>query len=135
MPHNGTIPSPYGERFIERINDDLDTPGALAVLWEMVNDRHVASENVRAGLVAFNRVLGLKLDEPDDLALTLSRKEHGASVTMDAVPQRVKDLLAERELARTERRWAEADDFRAAIEKEGFIIEDTSDRPRVVAKY
>ncbi len=135
LPEDGTAPFAYVTRFFEHINNNLDTPGALAVLWEMVNDKTLAPEDVRAGLMSFDDVLGLNLTEPDERALSLSRKEYGASVELEDVPVRVKELLEQRELARMERRWADADQYRADIEGEGYVIEDTSDGPRVVAKY
>lgn len=135
LPRGGKVPSPYGARFMQRINDDLDTPGALAVMWEMLADKHIDPENVRAGLMYFDRVLGLDLKNPDEHARNLARKEHGASVSMAEVPARVKELLEDRELARAEKRWTDADRLRSDIESEGYEIEDTKDGPRVVAKY
>ena len=135
LPEGGTVPSPYGMQFMERINDDLDTAGGLAVLWAMVNDSHVDPANIRAGLLYFDRMLGLNLAASDESALLLARKEHGISVAVDKAPEHVKDLLKQRELARAEKRWADADKIRVQIEKEGFVIEDTVDGQRLVAKY
>ena len=80
---------------------------------------------------------GLKqiLSETDDLAVELYRKELGQTVASSDVPARVHELLTERELARAEKRWDDADAVRKEIEGEGYIIEDTSDGPRLVAKY
>lgn len=134
-PEGGAIPSPYGTQFLTRINDDLDTAGALAVMWDMVNDKQIDLANLRAGLVYFDRVLGLNLASPDETATMLARKAYGETIKTNEAPQKVKDLLTKRELARKEKRWADADQARSEIELEGFVIEDTVNGPRLVAKY
>ena len=136
LPHGGTqFPTPYGARFYERINDDLDTPGALAVVWEMINDKNVDKANVLVGILKADRIFGLNLAENDEEARDLYRKELGETVAASDVPERVRELLAQREEARAEKKWDEADKFRKEIEGEGYVIEDTADGPRVVAKY
>lgn len=135
LPHGGEVfPKPYGGRFLERMNDDFDTPGALAVLWEMVNDKNIDPANLRSGILKSDEVLGLNLGHPDEKATELYRKEFGQTVATSDVPQTIQDLLTERELARTEKRWDDADTVRKKIESEGYVIEDTVDGPRVVAK-
>lgn len=129
------FPAPYGTRFAEAINDDLNTPAALAVVWEMVNDKDIAPENLRSGILHADEVFGLNLAEPDEKAVELYRKELGQTVSTAEIPERVKELLSERELARAEKRWDDADAARAQIEGEGYVIEDTVDGPRVVAKF
>jgi cysteinyl-tRNA synthetase len=136
LPEGGSgFPAPYGTRFTETINDDVNTPAALAVVWEMVNDKDIAPANLRSGLLHADEVLGLNLVEPDEKAVELYRKELGQTVSTAEIPERVKALLAERELARAEKRWDDADAARGKIEGEGYVIEDTADGPRLVAKY
>lgn len=136
LPEGASVfPQPYRTRFTEAMNTDLNTPAALAVMWEMVNDKDIAPENLRSGLLEINRVFGLGLDERDDAAVELYRKELGQTVSLADVPERVKSLLEERELARAEKRWDAADEARKKIENEGYRIEDTVDGPRVVANF
>jgi hypothetical protein len=49
------VPPVWQAKFIERINDDLDTPGALAVIWEMIKDKSLSPEDLVAGLLDFDR--------------------------------------------------------------------------------
>lgn len=136
LPHGGsTFPTPYDARFRERIADDVDIPGALAVIWEMVGDADISKENLRAGLLEADRVLGLNLGVVDELATDLYRKELGIRVATSEAPARVQALLVEREAARAEKRWSDADSAREKIEAEGYRIEDTVDGPRVVATF
>ncbi|MDP3646205.1 MAG: cysteine--tRNA ligase, partial [bacterium] len=44
--HMSPLPRKLHDTFIERINDDLDTPGALAQLWEIIRDKKVSEEIV-----------------------------------------------------------------------------------------
>ncbi len=135
LPHDGSKPISYLTRFQERINDDFDTPGALAVVWEMINDKNVPHADIRAGILAADKVFGLQLAQPDDRASELYRKELGAVVSSADVPAHVRDLLAKREEARAEKKWDVADQVRTEIESAGYVIEDTADGPRLVAKY
>lgn len=135
-PKSGVdFPTPYGNQFKERINDDLDTAGALSIVWQMINDENVSPANVRYGLLKADSIFGLNLSGDDELAHTLYRKELGEVIAMTEVPQHVQDLLVEREAARAEKRWDTADEKRKEIEAAGYVIEDTAHGPRVVAKY
>lgn len=134
LPKGGLVPEDYKKRFEERIYDDLDTAGALAVLWEMVKDQNLAPENLRAGLIDFDRVFGFGLEKQDEKARALWEKEFGVVVTNEEIPERIQELLQKREAARLEKRFADADVARNEIETAGFAIEDTIDGPRVVKK-
>ena len=108
------LPQRYKERFLEKINDDLNMPKALALVWKLVKDKEVKAEEKYALLLGFDKVLGLKLDEVEEVE----------------VPQRILDLLARREKARQEKNFKKADEIRKQIEKMGFEIEDTKDGPK-----
>jgi cysteinyl-tRNA synthetase len=128
----GIAPQEYQMRWYERLNDDLDTPGALAVLWEMLRDeKQIASGDLRAGMLDIDRVLGLGLDKDDTKAEALWSKLFGALVDDDAIPERVSTLLVAREAARKERDWHRADSLRKEIEALGYTIEDTDDGARL----
>lgn len=107
----------YVRKFHERINDDLDTPGALAVMWDMLKDTSVSSDAKMRALKKFDDVLGLDLSKYLDL-------------THDTPPE-VKKLVREREQARNEKNWGRADTLRKEIESVGYTVKDTSEGPRV----
>jgi cysteinyl-tRNA synthetase len=134
LPEGGHVPLDYKKRFEERIFDDIDTPGALAILWEMTKDKDLAEKNLRAGILDFDRVFGLGLAEEDAEARKRWEKEFGVEVSSHDVPAHIQDLLSKRETARAEKKWADADEYRSQIEHAGFVIEDTADGPRVVKK-
>jgi cysteinyl-tRNA synthetase len=124
----GIPPIEYQKRWQERLNDDLDTPGALAVLWEMLRDeKQLTPEDLKAGILDIDRALGLGLDKDDPKASALWSKLFGVLVDSDAIPERVNDLLVAREAARNERDWQRADALRKEIESLGYTIEDGAD--------
>ena len=112
----------------------LDTPGALAALWEMAKDRSLSGADVRAGILDADRVFGLRLGESDEQAVALCQKMFGVFIKTEDLPSRVKTLVDSREAARSEERWAEADKLRTELQKMGYAVEDTSRGPRVFRK-
>ena len=130
---DGAMSAPHEEEFRAAINDDLDTPRALAVLWELVKDATVSPQDKRVTLLAFDRVLGLGLSESSEKLAALMRGG-GRIVTVSEVPHDVRALVDEREEARAHKDFARADALRDAIRKYGYAIEDTPDGPRLTAR-
>jgi cysteinyl-tRNA synthetase len=94
------------EEFISAINDDLNTPEALAVLWTALKSNQVDLEMI----IEFDKVLGFKLHEV--------KKEI-------EIPEEVQKLIDAREIARKEKKWDHSDRLRDEIAKLGFIVKDT----------
>jgi len=101
----------YIERFTAEINDDLNTPRALALAWELLRS-DLAAPARKATLAAFDRVFGLGL-------ATWRPKE-------EAIPEAVHALAAARAAARAAKDWAEADRLRGELQAAGWEIEDQS---------
>jgi len=100
----------FEQRFAAAINDDLNTPQALAVVWELLKSDYPASAKLKS-LLKFDEVLGLGLKNIKPLK----------------VPTAVKKLAASRLKARQNKDWRKADELRAEIEKLGFLVEDTKE--------
>ena len=79
-------------------------------------------------------MLGLGLSKKDAHARELYEKEFGVEISTADIPANIQNLLAQREAARAEKRWNDADAAREKIEHAGYVIEDTPDGPRVVKK-
>ncbi len=105
----------YESKFEELINDDLNTPKALALMWKLVKDQWFPTAAKMATLLKMDRVFGLKLSEVEEVK----------------VPEEVMDLVRERESARREENWSGADELRNRIEQAGFTVEDTPEGPIV----
>jgi cysteinyl-tRNA synthetase len=96
--------------FIGALSDDLNTPKALAAMWELLGSSASAEEKGSA-LVEMDLVLGLGLDEIIGKPID--------------VPGDVTALAEERELARQNKDWKKSDELRDAIKAKGWIVEDT----------
>lgn len=118
-------------KFTERINDDLDTPGALAVIWEMTKDDSLSPADSLAALLDFDKVLGLCLNAPDAAAKKIAAAQERKAVTIEDASERVRALVDEREVARKAKDWAHADQLRALVAAEGFGVEDTPEGPKL----
>ncbi len=130
--HNvpGTPPAKWIKKFSSHINDDLDTPGALATLWDMTKDSTLSPTDLLAGLKDMDDVLGLNLLEPDAAAQKLAGKE----ISISEIPQEVRELVEKREEARKNKNWEEADALRAQIQEKGFAVDDADGGTRISQK-
>ncbi|MFZ5366198.1 MAG: cysteine--tRNA ligase [Patescibacteria group bacterium] len=111
----------FRKKFQEKINDDLNIPEALAVVWEVAKS-NIPSPDKLDLVLDFDKVLGLKLEEVSKVT------------KVSKVPKEIKELIEKRELLRKQEKWDEADRTRKEIEKSGFIIEDTPEGPKVKKK-
>jgi cysteinyl-tRNA synthetase len=131
---SGVLPKNWRIRFHERINDDLDTPGALAVLWEMAKDESLTPGERLAGFIEFDSVLGLGLASPDADLKKLAASEFKTALSPAELPTDIRALVEERDGARAKRDWNGADELRTKIEASGYEIEDTPEGTRVFKK-
>lgn len=126
----GGIVSPLWQKKIhERLNDDLDTPGALAAIWEMIKDKKTPGDEARATILDADTVLGLGLGELDERAQEMCQHLFGVQMKSSDLPKRVRTLIDTREAARKEKDWKHADAMRSELTKLGYSIEDTSSGP------
>ncbi|MCI0396558.1 MAG: cysteine--tRNA ligase [Chloroflexi bacterium] len=112
----GTLDEEYLDRFATCVNDDLNTPRAIAVAWDLVKSDLPAATK-KATLLAFDQVFGLKLAEwepPEEI-----------------IPDEILALVEQRQQARAEKRWQDADALREQVRAAGYDIEDTPQGPRV----
>lgn len=104
----------FEERFMAAVNDDLNTPQALAVVWELMKSDY-PDHAKKQSLLKFDEVLGLGLKAVPPLV----------------IPQEVLNLLAEREQAREAKNWTKSDAVRQEILSRGFAVDDTELGPVV----
>ncbi|MBI5644937.1 cysteine--tRNA ligase [Candidatus Kaiserbacteria bacterium] len=134
LKDEGGQPDPaLQKKFHERINDDLDTPGALAVLWE-TRSAELEPSTLRATLLDFDRVLGLSLSHPDTEAVALAQKETRVYLSDEQLSSEALSILERREKARIDRNWIEADALRDELEVLGFGVDDSPEGARVHRK-
>lgn len=103
--------------FQARMDDDLDTPGAMAVLFDSVRQANAAldqgDENIaashRAAVFAMCAAVGLELRTSD----------------LGAVPPEIEAACRRRDEARAARDFGMADEIRAELQAAGWVVEDT----------
>lgn len=118
----GKISTSYVEKLKEAMNDDLDTPKAIALLWELIKDQSVTNGDKKTTIEEFDKVLGLNIFE-----LSKKLEEKNTSET----PDEIKDLLTQRNQAREEKNWKKADELREKIKKLGYGISDDDGTSKV----
>jgi cysteinyl-tRNA synthetase len=106
----------YYERFHDAINNDLNTPQALAVALELVAEAY-RRKDFRAWptLHTLDSVLGLDL------------KKHRETARSSSIPADVQQLIDNRAAARKAKDFITADELRKEIERRGYEIKDNRD--------
>ncbi|HVU75838.1 MAG TPA: cysteine--tRNA ligase [Candidatus Paceibacterota bacterium] len=131
-PQDGITPEEVRLKFVERINDDIDTPGALSVIWESA--QHLSDADLRALIIDADRVLGLNLAGEDAKADELIKKRIGTEIAIGELPTEIHALVEERQGARARKDWAESDRLRDELKDRGYHIEDKPGGPVVIQK-
>ncbi|OGY43381.1 MAG: cysteine--tRNA ligase [Candidatus Buchananbacteria bacterium RIFCSPHIGHO2_01_FULL_39_14] len=101
----------YEADFLKAINDDLNLPKALAVVWDLIKDDTMPSAARKQTLLKFDSVLGLNL----------------VKVKKPKIPSEIIKLAQERLNLRNRREWRKADEVRKKIEASGYFIDDTKE--------
>ena len=114
----GSMPEAYS-KFRDRMNDDLDSPQALAVFFDWMKtvngkiDKNVITDSELGEawefLVAFDSVFGFIRNQDFE------------------IPDKINLLLNKRQKARDEENWVESDLIREHLKEKGWIIDDTPD--------
>ncbi|MFO7546470.1 MAG: cysteine--tRNA ligase [Trueperaceae bacterium] len=132
LPNDATrddaVFQPLRARFAAAMNDDVNTPQAIAVLFDAAREVHKAvddgaSDGYRAGAVAL-------FDELLDGVLGIPAADDRAGAPGDLLAGVVALLLAERQRARDRRDFAQADAIRDRLVELGVQVEDTPDGSR-----
>lgn len=117
LPKPTKINSDYIEKFSKAINNDLDTPKALAIMQELLKS-NLDKGIISATLLEFDRIFGL------DMNKYISKKT--------AIPKELNVLLKQREQARLERNYRKSDKLRIKMSELGFEVKDTPTGQRLI---
>ncbi len=109
----------FEQKFNQAINDDLNMPLAMGVVWEAVKYPE-KSYKLADLLKKFDSVLGLKIDEE------IEKNQE--------IPKEVLDLVEQRKIARQNKDWAKSDELRDLINQKGYDIKDTANGAEVKLK-
>lgn len=103
----------YKKRFEEAINDDINMPLAIAVVWDVAKEKEKSKEYYEL-LMKFDEILSLDLD----------REEKEVKIEY---PEEVEELLRQRKEARENKDYTKSDELRDKIREYGFEVKDTRD--------
>ncbi|KKS89208.1 MAG: Cysteine-tRNA ligase [Parcubacteria group bacterium GW2011_GWC1_43_11b] len=107
---SGKISVDYQKKFNSFLDNDLNTPQGLALIWDMAKDSNLSPVDKFATLIDFDTVLGLQIAEH------LNNEKISTEITL---------LAEEREKARHNKDWAEADRIRQELADLGYEVLDT----------
>lgn len=106
----------YEQDFLAAINEDLNTPKALRIMWDVVKSDYPSGARAQS-ILWMDAVLGLRLNDYVSKPLT--------------VPADVAKLVKEREQARLAKDFTKSDKLRIEIAARGYSIEDTPTGPKL----
>ncbi len=98
------------EKFTDAINEDLNMPKALAVLWQVIRHSKLSGGEKYRLISDFDKIFGLNLLKLEKIS----------------IPQEIKELVEKRNHLRQEKKWPEADEIRCQLEKMGWMVKDTN---------
>ncbi len=116
----GQVNGVFKKKFIKELNDDFNTPKALAILAEVFRS-DLKNEDKLATVLDLDRVLGLDI------------KEQVAKSKLQ-MPEEIQLLINRRKEARERKDWAGSDKLRDEIQAMGYVVEDSNNEMKVYKK-
>lgn len=110
------------DEFRSSMDDDLDTPAAVALLFGIVTRANQAADAGDEATAASLAATAFEICAAVGLVLRTETAE---------VPDEILALAARRDEARSARDWAAADSLRDEIQARGYLVEDSADGTRV----
>ncbi len=121
LPDGAGYADKYEVEFLHVLNQDLNMPKALSIVWEMLRDGGITDSKKAAALRRMDEVLGLQIFE------TMAK--------MTAIPDSVMEMVRERDRLRKEGRYSLADQIRHKIEGMGYeILDQKKEKTKVLKK-
>ncbi len=105
-------------KFEEALNDDLNMPKVLAIVWDVLKNESMSEGVKLATLQKFDTVLGFGLDSHIGLE----------------IPEKVQHLATTRQEYRKAGIWDKADVLRREIESQGYVVEDVAEGFKIKRK-
>jgi cysteinyl-tRNA synthetase len=118
---DASIDAGYCQRFEQAMDDDFNTPVALAVLFELARELNKAEDKtvMAATLKQLAAILGLLQENPDSFLQ--------GSTTLDGLSEaEIEQLIGARKAAKANKDWAQADQIRDQLKAQGVVLEDVA---------
>ncbi len=111
----GNVSEEYQNKFKEYIGDDLNTPRALSLLWDLIKDENISDADKKATILDFDTVLGLGFE----------------NLKEEEIPEQILKLVEERKTAKENKDFAKSDELRKEINYLGYEVKDTPEGQKV----
>ncbi len=103
----------YKNKFTEAINDDLNMPVAMSVIWDVIKNPKKSKQFAEL-LLDFDKVLGIDIEKTEN-------KEE------EKLPEEITNLVEQRKQARLNKDWALSDEIRDELKEKGYLVKDTKE--------
>ena len=117
----------FSNSFFAAIANDLDTPKALALVWDTVRDPALTPAQKHAALLVADHMFGLGLADAQ------ATKKLDV-IPLHELPDAVQEFVSNRESARQTKDFDLADELRGKIFELGYEVKDSSDGPKVTPR-
>ena len=107
----------YKQRFLDAVNDDLNMPLAMGIVWEVVRNNKKSKQFAEL-LLEFDRILGLDLE---------NSKKYLEEQEKVELPKEILELVEQRKIARGNKDWAESDRILDLLKEKGYTVKDTKE--------
>ena len=107
----------YEDKFLETINDDLNIPSAMGLVWEIIRSSQKSKQYANL-LLEFDKVLGLDL---------LNSKKYLDEEKKVELPEEILQLIEQRKKAREDKDWDLSDQIRDILKEKGYSVKDTKE--------
>ncbi len=117
----GNLVSNTLENYVSALDNDLDTPRALAAVFDFITQGNKLLDSKQVSQADIKAMLDFMLEDFDSVFAVVVRASGSENILSDEV----KKMLEEREIARREKNWKLADSLRVKLLDEGIEVQDT----------
>lgn len=121
-------------KFVEAMDDDLNTSKALAVLFELANKANKDDKNAFTILYKLATVLGFSFEKTQLSEDEIKNALEKVSEVLDKNFETMDELIAYRKEARDAKNWNVADKIRITLDECGIVVKDSKDGTILEAK-
>jgi cysteinyl-tRNA synthetase len=115
----GRVHKGYQNKFKKYLEDDLDTPRALSLLWDVFNDGNISNADKKATILDFDKVLSLGFKNSEK-----NKRE-------EIISEKIKKILEERKEVRKNKNFKKSDELRKKINSMGYEVKDTAEGQKI----
>ncbi|MBI3075222.1 MAG: class I tRNA ligase family protein, partial [Parcubacteria group bacterium] len=114
----------YLNRFEESIENDMNTPQAVAIAHELLDEKKISATDKKSTLLKMDSILGFNLS-----SYVLAEEKRKKDLP-EEVRRFAEEREAEREQAKKTKNWKKSDELREKIRKAGYEVIDFPDGQR-----